>query len=80
MIIDRLDREKEWARRAEWCGQEAPGYTYRYTDNFVRRMKDPIFKARGKWSMPYKTYFENGHKYNHPVLATVVTQQSEPEK
>lgn len=43
-------------------------------------MKDPIFKARGKWSMPYKTYFENGHKYNHPVLATVVTQQSEPEK
>lgn len=61
MITDRLDREKEWCRREEWCGQISFAYKYRFTDNFVRRMKMEIFIARGKWSMPYKGYFENGH-------------------
>ena len=81
MITDRLDREKEWCRKAEWCGQEALGYTYRYTDGFVRRMRTPIFTARGKWSMPYKGYFENGHSKAMPgtVRSYVTVIPHEPE-
>jgi hypothetical protein len=61
MITDRLDREKEWVRREDWCGQKDPRYHYQETPGFVRRMKLEIYLARGKWSMPYKGYFENGH-------------------
>lgn len=67
MRTDRLDREKEWTRREEWCGEYDPRYHYQETEGFVRRMPLPIFKARGKWSMPYKGYFENGHSKQTPA-------------
>jgi len=42
----------------------------------VRRMKLPIFTARGKWSMPYKGYFENGH--SRAIVGTITAYKPEP--
>ncbi len=76
MITDRLDREKEWCRREEWCGEYDPRYQYRETKGFVRRMKLPVFTARGKWSMPYKGYFENGH--SRAIVGTLTHLSEKP--
>jgi hypothetical protein len=73
---DWRDTEREFARREDVSLEEMPvieqaelvmgriaewnGFVWKMTDRFIRRIPIEIFKARGKWGLPYKAkdYFD----------------------